>query len=301
MEKPAKQKPSFTAFLIPKILPAVARVKKYRPLVTRQQVNISRRFADECAKNDLGIKLLHNLVGRRLAIWLANNIGIKGLPVHYAARKKYIRDKFESVAAEIAQVVMIGAGFDTFCLEYGEKYPGVKFFELDQMVTQNIKLAALKKMPQFDGAENLKFIACDLSRESLAGVLEANGFDSAAKSFFIIEGVLMYLQKADAEKLLADIYAVGAGGSYIVFGSMSELKMAGDKRAILSDAALGLRKEKYKFAATPGEIKRLLETAGFKLLETRLYHELQRDIESETKVKLLAAERGEHYYFAAKL
>lgn len=295
----AKVKPSFTAFLIPKILPAISRDKRYSSLLTKAQVEISRRFARECARNDLGIALIHYLTGRRLAIWLVNNIGIKGLSVHYAARKKYIRDKFQKISGEISQVVMIGAGFDTLCAEYHKTYAQIKFFELDQYSTQKIKLDALKKMPDAVGG-NLKFIACDLSKESLQTVLKANDFIENAKTFFVIEGVIMYLQKADVEKLFEDIHRIGGEGSYMIFGSMDELKTENDIRAKLSDAALAAQKEKYKFGARPEEIKEFLADHGFRQLETRLYHELQQGVVSDAQVASLQKERGEHYYFVVK-
>ena len=291
-------KPSFTAFLIPKILPALARNKKYSSLLTQQQVELSRRFAKECAKNDFGIALV-NLIGKRPAIWLADNIGIKGLPVHYAARKRYIRDKLDSVISELQQVVMIGAGFDTLCLEYSQKYSEIKFFEIDQYATQKIKLDALIKMPG-SVAQNMNFVAADLSKQSVSAALVPSGFNKNAKTFFVIEGVLPYLETKDVEKLFADIGFSCDGGSYIVFGSMSELRTKNNLRARFSDATLAVKKEKYKFAAPTKDIQEMLKRAGFKLSETKLYHELQQEIESPEKIKILAGERGEHYYFAIR-
>ncbi len=293
----AKEKPSFTAFLIPKVLPALAASKKYFDLVTKQQVEISRLMANECAKNDLSIKLLHNLIGNGAAIWLIDNFGIKGSPVHYAARKNYIRKQLQAVAGEVTQVTMIGAGFDTLCLEYSHLHPQMEFFELDQQATQRIKLDALARMPGIT-TSNMNFVAADLSKKNLKEALRPTKFDKKQKSFFVIEGVLPYLERKDVEKLFSDISSLSAKGSYIVFGSMSE--MEGNARTKTADMVLAKKKEKYKFAAPVSEIKKIVERAGFTLQETKLYHELQQNIETERRLKILKSERGEHYYFAKK-
>ncbi|MEP7355143.1 MAG: SAM-dependent methyltransferase [Acidobacteriota bacterium] len=131
-------------------------------------------------------------------------------------RTKFIDEKLRAAVADGAQqIVIMGAGWDTRAYRFKELLQGIRIFEVDRSNTQDRKRQraeeALGPAPA-----NLTYLAIDFRVQKLSDVLAAGGYDPSKKTFFIWEGVTMYLPEAAVRETLTWI-AQQACGSSLVF------------------------------------------------------------------------------------
>jgi len=112
--------------------------------------------------------------------------------IFIAARTRFAEDTLAAaIARGVTQLVVLGAGLDTFAYRGG--YPDtLRIFEVDHPATQ-----AWKRQRLADAAiavpPALTFAPIDFERETLSAGLAAAGFDPAHPAFFIWLGVVPYL------------------------------------------------------------------------------------------------------------
>jgi methyltransferase (TIGR00027 family) len=114
---------------------------------------------------------------------------------------------------DVAQFVILGAGFDTraFRLPADAR---VRVFEVDSPQTQMVKRETLKKAGIDSSA--VTFVPADFEKEDWLACLTAAGFDPGERTLFLWEGVTMYLDRAAIEDTLRKI-ASTAHGSVVTF------------------------------------------------------------------------------------
>ena len=134
-------------------------------------------------------------------------------------RSRYTEDELAaSIDRGITQYVVLGAGLDTSPYRSGHAAERLNTFEVDHPATQRWKLERLRKAG-IRTRENLKHVAIDFERESLADGLERNGFDRGQPAFFSWLGVLYYLRHESVLETFR--YVAGtANGSEIVMDFM---------------------------------------------------------------------------------
>jgi methyltransferase (TIGR00027 family) len=147
-------------------------------------------------------------------------ITIPGIMLHYALRKKCISGLVRSALANgVAQVVILGAGFDALSSELQRDFPTALFWELDHPATQLYKAQACAEL----GVERVHFVAVDLSDAGLdREALISSGFDPAKRTFWIAEGLLMYFPADIVSSLMIGGCAVEASRSS---GELNEVNL----------------------------------------------------------------------------
>jgi len=173
------------------------------------------------------------------------------------------------------QVVLMGAGFDTRAFKYC-KGKDIKVFELDEENTQNCKIEALRKA----GIEHewITFVPIDFNQESWVDKLIENGFDTSKKTFFLWEGVTLYLEEESVKQTLKAVAKSSGKGSVITFDFYSKAFITGEGSFIMKYYAKPVLKmigESPKFGidttTNPKEsVESLLSEAGLTLGELRL-------------------------------
>jgi len=155
------------------------------------------------------------------ALSLGYDEAMKDVEVVSSVRMMTVRTRFidealeRAVAGGATQVVILGAGFDSHAYRCQDLLAHVRVFEVDRPATQ-----ALKKQRKNDvlggPPANLTYVAIDFQHEDLPEVLTRHGYDPAQRTFFILEGVTMYLPE---EAVRSTLRFVGAHppGSGIVF------------------------------------------------------------------------------------
>jgi methyltransferase (TIGR00027 family) len=132
-----------------------------------------------------------------------------------AARSRFSEDAMAaSVARGVRQVVILGAGLDTFSLRNTHVDKNVAVFEVDYPATQAWKQERLRQAG-LDIPTSLVFAPVDFERQGLSEGLAAAGFDADRPAYFQWLGVVPYLTR---EAIIATLdFIAGIAGSEVVF------------------------------------------------------------------------------------
>lgn len=134
----------------------------------------------------------------------------------YFGLRTRVLDDFllRSVRAGARQVVLLGAGLDSraFRLDWP---PGCVVFEVDREGVLAFKHEVLDGLSAEPKAARVT-VPIDL-RADWAGALTDAGFDAAAPSVWLAEGLLFYLPQAAETSLIDTVDRLSAGGSALAF------------------------------------------------------------------------------------
>ena len=114
---------------------------------------------------------------------------------------------------DVAQFVILGAGFDTRAYRLPND-TRVRVFEVDSPQTQIVKRETLKKAGI--DSSGVTFVPADFEKEDWLGCLTAAEFDPGKRTLFLWEGVTMYLDPEAVEDTPRKI-ASTAHGSVVAF------------------------------------------------------------------------------------
>ena len=190
------------------------------------------------------------------------------------ARTKHIDSTLEAdLDRGVRQVVILGAGFDTRAYRMSDRHPSVRFFEVDSPATQETKKQrvahALSELPA-----QVVYVPIDFQTQSLEEQLSGAGFQADQPTFFVWEGVTMYLTEEAVNATLEFVGRHTAHGSSIIFDyALASVingtypgppaQQAAAKRALENLAAMG---EPWLFGAPDEGAKELVERHGFELV-----------------------------------
>jgi methyltransferase (TIGR00027 family) len=139
---------------------------------------------------------------------IAANPTLRPWRLFIAARSRFSEDTLAtSVARGVRQIVVLGAGLDTFSLRNPHAGEGVRVYEVDYPATQGWKRERLKEAGLAIPA-SLTFAPVDFERQRLADGLAAAGFRSDRPAFFQWLGVVPYLTREAISVTLDFIAAV---------------------------------------------------------------------------------------------
>jgi methyltransferase (TIGR00027 family) len=131
-------------------------------------------------------------------------------------RTRFIDELMErAVRGGATQAVILGAGFDTRAHRFSELLKDVAVIEIDYGATQEYKKRRVEGV--LGGAPaNVVYAPIDFARESLGEVLRRAGFQAGRKTYFICEGVSMYVPEDGMKETLRAIAAESAPGSALL-------------------------------------------------------------------------------------
>jgi methyltransferase (TIGR00027 family) len=130
-----------------------------------------------------------------------------------SARQTFFDTIVDRYLPGIAQLVILGAGFDTRAFRL-PKDARVRSFEVDAPKTQAIKREMLEKVGI--DSTGVTFVAADFEKEDWLARLVSAGFDPDEPALFLWEGVTVYLDREAVESTLRKI-ASTARGSVVAF------------------------------------------------------------------------------------
>lgn len=189
---------------------------------------------------------------------------LTGITLHYALRKRILREHARAAIADgCRQVVVLGAGLDTLCIELLAEHPQLCCIEIDHPATQRVKRQAT-----WDTGQGVHYIGADLAQQPLAAVLAASkAFRSDMRTLFVAEGLLMYVPLAPVAALFAQM-AASAPDCRVAF-TWLEPQADGRPnfrlRSRLVDFWLKLRGEPFLSGMPRAGLDAFLGTAGFAL------------------------------------
>jgi methyltransferase (TIGR00027 family) len=186
-----------------------------------------------------------------------------GLSHYVPLRTRAIDDALrESVRAGATQLVVLGAGLDNRAYRLAE-LASVRAFEIDYPSTQRDKVARLDALPVRPvlSAKSLVRVPVDFETDHLDERLLAHGFDPAARTFWIWEGVVVYLTREAISGTLAAVSALSAPGSRIAL-TYSPPRMVMSWALPFARTALRGVGEPFQTPLSPDELDALLRAAG---------------------------------------
>jgi methyltransferase (TIGR00027 family) len=221
----------------------------------------------------------------------------KGIYEYVIARTKYIDEIcLKALKDQFAQILILGAGFDTRALRFQEVALATQFFELDAPYTQQAKLTQYKQRG-LEVPANVTFIAVDFDKESLSQKLEQSGFQKGQKSLFILEGLLMYLLPGSVRETLETIRQYAGTGSLVVFDYLRESVMRGENTCYGEANALKSvsdANERWQFGLEPTQIVDFLSTHSMELIDHKDGHQLEQAFFQDAQGQLVGRINGTH-------
>ena len=181
-----------------------------------------------------------------------------------AARSRIAEDAFSAaVEGGVRQVVILGAGLDTFALRNPHSAREIRIYEVDHPATQEWKRQRLAEA-QLAIPPWLTFVPVDFERDDLGEMLAGAGFQPNSPAFFTWLGVVPYLTE-DAVAATLD-YMGSIADSEVVFDYMEPPQAFSDEmREMVTKRTEQLEKMNERWASRfdPAGIAALLRSHGF--------------------------------------
>ena len=218
---------------------------------------------------------------------MAADESLRPMRLFIAARSRFSEDTMANcVAVGMRQVVVLGAGLDTFSLRNPFSDLGVRVFEVDYAATQSWKWERIKAAGLIE-PQSLIFAPTDFEQENLSEDLTRAGFRLNQPAFFQWLGVVPYLTRGAISSTLKFISEVPE--AVVVFDYAEPFQNYDAKRraniiAVAESAAA--RGEPWLSLFDPADLHELLRSNGFKTVEDlglpeiaeRLYGDLRRNV-----------------------
>ncbi|MDB4977660.1 MAG: O-Methyltransferase [Myxococcaceae bacterium] len=201
---------------------------------------------------------------RRFSLGLTDHVALRTALID-AAIDHAVADHLEQTTrAPVAQVVLLGAGFDTRAHRMAALSQAV-VFEVDHPATQKVKQKKARALPVL--ARELRYAACDFHRTRIEDALATAGYDPHQRSVWIWEGVTMYLPATAVIDSLQTIASLSATDSMVIATYLTPDRVHGGATlGHWSSQLLGVISEPIRFTRTPDELGELLARAHFELL-----------------------------------
>jgi methyltransferase (TIGR00027 family) len=198
-----------------------------------------------------------------------HKIAPPGIYEYVLARTKVFDQVFiQALEYGFAQIVLLGAGFDTRTLRFANLNRGTKTYELDIATTQRPKTGILRRK-KVGLPKELVFVPIDFNQEEIYEVLSHAGYQEGQKSLFLWEGVTMYISPQAVDRTLDFIRRYAAPSSLVVFDYIyasvlrHENCFYGEQEIFKTVSKAG---EGWTFGLEDGEIEPFLLERGFELV-----------------------------------
>jgi len=181
-------------------------------------------------------------------------------------RHRFIDDALAAALGDdFEQVVLLGAGYDTRAYRFAETLNGRPIFEVDFPTTGERKARLVQKNADVLPVAAPCQVSIDFQSQRLDDRLHAAGFAAGAKTFFVWEGVSMYLTRQAVKATLSTVSQIAATGSQIALDFWS-LPDAPDLRSTthrLGASLMTIFGEPVTFSMHPEDIETFVNQLGF--------------------------------------
>jgi methyltransferase (TIGR00027 family) len=238
---------------------------------------VSRRIVDDpYARFFLRPVAQSMLAGRRAPLPLAGTPA--ELTTFVLCRHRAIDDRLSAALdSGVEQVVVLGAGYDTRAWRFAEKLAGRPVWEVDFPATARRKERLARRHQGELPVTTLHRVEVDFERESFADRLTEEGLTAGARTFFVWEGVSMYLTRRAVKESLDAMRRLGGVGSELAADFWYLLDSADSLSFLrrLQPNLLALLGEPVLFGIHPEDIGAFLERHRLSTLELLEASELE--------------------------
>lgn len=191
-----------------------------------------------------------------------------------AARSRIAEDALsKAVERGVRQVVILGAGLDTFALR-NPHADRISIFEVDHPATQAWKRQRLAES-ELAPPPWLTFVPVDFERDDLQQKLSSAGFQRTSAAFFTWLGVVPYLTRVAIDDTLG--YIASIPNSEVVFDySEPPENFSEDVKAIVAARTAHLEKinEQWVSRFDPPDVATILRAHGFNDMEDTSFQQV---------------------------
>jgi methyltransferase (TIGR00027 family) len=210
------------------------------------------------------------LKDRNLRLWVLKNKIAPGMYEFILARTAFFDGMVEAaLRANLPQVVILGAGYDSRAYRFKDLFRDTRLFELDAPPTQARKREVLHQAG-IPSPERLVFVPVNFSTANLEDDLAQAGFNQDQRTLFIWEGVTYYLSAETVDAMLRTIHSISPAGSALCFDyaalSRETLDEAGVKK-LREIMKARHSDEPTRFGIPVGLIEPYLSARGFQIQE----------------------------------
>jgi methyltransferase (TIGR00027 family) len=170
-----------------------------------------------------------------------------------------ILDRALAASLPKEQVVILGAGLDSRAWRL-DSLKDTVVFEVDFPASQAWKRERATSVPY--KAKDVRFVAIDFQRDQLGPLIRAAGFDPSKRTFWLWEGVTMYLSPEAVSANLGAFAALSAPGSRI---ALSYLRKKNGR--IPRNIVLAMLGEPLRSAFSPDELTDLAKSHGWRRIQ----------------------------------
>ena len=140
-----------------------------------------------------------------------------GLLQFVLARHRYMDDALvRAMRSGTEQIVVLGAGYDMRAYRFAKAIHGRPIFEVDHPATSRRKARIVAQHAAELPSVDVRRVEVDFETQSFRAELRRTGFRERRKTFFVWEGVSMYLTRAAVKETLETMRAMSAHGSQVV-------------------------------------------------------------------------------------
>ena len=192
---------------------------------------------------------------------------VESVAAHFALRQRLADESLlAAVDRGARQVVILGAGLDSFGLRYPEVAASVEVVEVDHPATQQWKRARLDDLDL--DAPRVRYVAVDFEEEDLAERLSAEGVgeEGVACSWL---GVSPYVGSEATEATFRLVAGWGPGSEIVFDYGLPVDELQGEDRTIteMTAAIAAGRGEPFVSFWNTGDLVDALTAAGFERVE----------------------------------
>ncbi|HKR32524.1 MAG TPA: SAM-dependent methyltransferase [Terriglobales bacterium] len=192
-----------------------------------------------------------------------------------AARSRIAEDALSgAVGGGIQQIVVLGAGLDTFALRSPHGARQIRVYEVDHPATQAWKRQRLVET-QLALPPWLIFVPVDFERDDLREMLAGAGFQQNSPTFFTWLGVVPYLTENAVGTTLDYISSIQ--NSEVVFDYMEPPQAFPDEmRELITKRTEELKRTGERWASRfePADVVAILRSRGFRDIEDINFQEI---------------------------
>ena len=214
----------------------------------------------------------------------------KGIYEYVIARTKFIDSVFKNaVLNKFNQILIFGAGFDTRGIRFLNENTATKVFELDVPITQQAKINQFQKR-KIKLHPDIIFIPINFNKESITEKLNEFGFKKNLKTLFLLEGLLMYLDKKAVNNTFKLINEFAGSGSEVIFDYIYKSVLRGENLYYGEKGIYKIvkkAKEAWTFGIEKGEINNFLKKQKLKLIQHLTSKDLEQKFFKNNKGKII--------------
>lgn len=189
-----------------------------------------------------------------------------GLSNSIKAKVRYFDDFIKkSIAEELKQLVILGAGYDSRAYRIDGLMGNVKVFEVDHPSAQTVKIDKVRKifglLP-----DHVIYVPVDLGIDDLGQKLLEKGYDKSKKTLFILEGVIFYIPPKMVDVILSFIVKNSGKGSAVLFDYFPQSVVDGTSQLEVGRNIHNHLKqigEPLQFGIEEGMVEKFLVERGF--------------------------------------